>query len=182
MIEACVYMAVMAALSVVACILRCREVARCRRDPADLDTATDQSEGKPLGSQCTHPKFKGKVTLQVLGKEVKLVSQGPCAACLEKYLNENSTVCGACGEPIIPGAPVASASLGSPHPYTHMYMTCCPTGALYCGHWGEGELISPFPGGGCLMDVAVATGKPVAGNLDDDGNMKVEVLDIDKKD
>lgn len=145
------------------------------RQVGDQDDCPLASE--PLGPQCPHPKFEDRCTCLVKGKEMKITSKGPCKDCLEAYLDKYSTICASCAEPILPGEPVAVAWVGAPQKYTHMYAGCCECGGFYCGVWGEGEMIPMFPAGMSMMDLAAATGKPVVGNMDDDGNMRIEILD-----
>lgn len=52
------------------------------------------------------------------------------------------TYCAACGRPIFPGMPVGQAWEEAQFPYTHLTFECCDAGALYCGRWGEGRLIT----------------------------------------
>lgn len=97
-----------------------------------------------LALKCTHwSEPRSNLTVTVLGREVKLNTAPYCAACTTEYLNRYATNCGACPEPILPGEPVGVSFVGAPHPYTHLTTTCCASGALFCGHWGEGRLI-PF--------------------------------------
>ena len=109
--------------------------------------AVKKAKPRKLGDNpCTHEKKKGYFPITVLGCKVKLKSSDMCPTCLQAYLEKNSTICNSCERPIFPGDPVAGTGLGkrAKHKYTHGDNTgCCVSGGLFCGHWGEGELI-PF--------------------------------------
>lgn len=88
---------------------------------------------------CYHPKRPGSFKVMVFGREYDLFSSY-CLECTEKFLNKYSTLCAVCGKPIFPGESVARAAVGAPYPFTHLSEKCCPSGGLYCGHWGKGKL------------------------------------------
>jgi hypothetical protein len=94
---------------------------------------------------CPHEKATKSFEIIVLGSKFSIEPPAPhCPECAEKYLNETSTLCGQCQEPIVPGTPVAqnATDTAKKNPYTHMYRSCCPSGGLFCGLWGNGRLIS----------------------------------------
>ena len=91
-----------------------------------------------------NPKDDYEVT--VLGQPVTVGHPDLCKECIEKSLNVFATRCDCCGEPILPGMPVA-VSCQKPEyskgfPYTCMGWDCCVCGIAYCGVWGMGRLVT----------------------------------------
>lgn len=123
---------------------------------------------------CEHDK-PAEIEVTVLGVVCNIPEPPMCASCAERYLNQACTLCASCGNPIFPGNPVGQAWQGAPHPYTHLTFDCCATGALYCGRWGEGKLITlhelepdKYPdGSSSVMNVVLETGKPITQTLSD---------------
>jgi hypothetical protein len=136
---------------------------------ADTTTA---AEGEAF-PDCTHGAVTTLTTIKVLGHDLEFAEMPMCVACSTDYLNKVSTLCGVCEEPIIPGMRVGIAHDGAKHPYTHLNMGCCVSGALFCGAWGEGRLVSlhelnpeQFPDDtSCVAEHALKTGGPVVVNL-----------------
>jgi hypothetical protein len=113
--------------------------------PKDYNYKESRPErgGLLKGPSCDHKRVRGDFTITVLGVECRFKKGLPtCATCSVEYLNKHSTICASCSEPIFPGNAVGVAWRGADHPYTHLTFECCDTGALYCGYWGEGELIT----------------------------------------
>lgn len=100
--------------------------------------------GKPTSKHlsCSHGSERGSYTIFVLGVEVELKDTYMCAACTQDYLNKYSTVCHGCQEPIFPGQRVCVAPEGSQTPFVHFRVECGGIGAMYCGKWGEGKLVT----------------------------------------
>lgn len=86
-------------------------------------------------------RAEGPIEVMVLGVKCTLKSSPCCEECTGTYLNQFSTLCGSCLRPIFPGARVAQARMGAPHPFTHCRPGCAPS-AFYCGEWGEGQLVT----------------------------------------
>lgn len=89
---------------------------------------------------CPHEKQKGLMLVKVLEDSIELKDFPYCKECAEKFLNEYSTVCNVCKKPIFPGQSVGISG-DKEHPYTHLTFSCCPSGGLWCGMWGMGELL-----------------------------------------
>jgi len=120
---------------------------------------------------CTHPKAAKPFTITVKGCRITLKNAPFCPECSATYLDSVATVCGACKTPILPDMPVAlnGCKNQKKHPYTHLNRNCCPSGGLYCGTWGEGELMTlheldpkKFPAGSAsIAHAVVKTGKTI---------------------
>ena len=111
---------------------------RTANRPVDQDIYANRTEE----FVCTHKKTEDKIMVVVLGVECEFEESPMCPVCAEQYLNKFSTLCASCERPIFPGTPVGQAWEGAPHPYTHLRPGCCETGALYCGKWDDGRLIT----------------------------------------
>ncbi len=123
---------------------------------------------------CSHGAAKRPFKVLVFGAEIMLDKAPMCEACAGEYLNRYATLCGSCEKVIFPGEPVGQAYIGAPYPLTHLTMECCPSGALYCGKWGEGRLITlheldpeQFPeGAASAMSHVMSTGRIIATHVD----------------
>jgi hypothetical protein len=89
---------------------------------------------------CPHEKQEGLIFVKVLGHSVEIKDSPYCKECIEKFLNENSTICTHCEKPIYPGEPVGASGIKK-NLYTHLTFKCCRSGGLWCGTWGLGKLI-----------------------------------------
>ncbi len=126
-----------------------------------------------LMAACPHGAAKHRFTVLVFGMERSVDKSPMCEFCTGEYLNRYATLCGECERIIFPGDSVAQACMGASHPYTHLTTECCPSGALWCGTWGEGRLITlheidpeEFPHGtGSAMGHVMASGKMLIRNI-----------------
>lgn len=127
------------------------------------------------GFACRHRRPKGPFEVIVRGgAKVQFRASWPmCQACTEDYLNRFSITCVSCGLPILPGTRIGLVQPGVRYQYAHLQPGCCDTGALYCGVWGEGVLISlhelhpeKYPEGTLsVLDYVSETGEPVFQNF-----------------
>jgi len=89
---------------------------------------------------------KAVYDIAVLGIETKAGHPHMCRECVEKSLNQFSTICDACGCVIMPGMAVAIScrkpEFSKGHKYTCMGWDCCFSGIAYCGVWGMGRLVT----------------------------------------
>jgi hypothetical protein len=93
--------------------------------------------------ECDHPKATEPTVITVKGEKIKYdLGAKICPRCAEDWLSQASTVCAKCNGIIVPGMPVGQAWIGAKHPYTHFISDCCEVGALYCGLWGAGRLVT----------------------------------------
>lgn len=97
-------------------------------------------KAEPNRAGCTHYPERKDFTIKVLGADCTFESAAICASCLERYLNQYSTLCAHCERPIFPGEPVEGSWIDAPHPYVHSTFKC-GEGIFWCGTWGEGRLI-----------------------------------------
>src|SRR3989338_1127048 len=104
-------------------------------DCKQTEQGGDATNSKTFG--CVHGGDRHDFCATVLGVECKLVNPPKCQTCAEEYLNKFSTLCHSCKRPIFPGERVALS--GSQPTYTHVEEGA---GGLYCGQWGEGQLIT----------------------------------------
>lgn len=88
---------------------------------------------------CHRRKSPTNFKVMVSGVEYDLYSTY-CPECTTDFLNKYSTICAVCGRPILPGEGVARSTIGASQPFIHLTFDCCPSGGLYCGHWGKGKL------------------------------------------
>jgi hypothetical protein len=139
--------------------------AGVRYSPAPIQ---EHRGGQDVAFHCLHEKPTGRMTVTVFGLELNFKGSDLCQQCAEVFLNQNSTVCASCGRPILPGMEVGQAWRGAPHPYTHLLDRCCGSGALFCGMWGNGRLITLHelypekfpPGTATVMSAVVVSGHP----------------------
>lgn len=90
------------------------------------------------------PHGKSVASFQVImnnDQKVEVDSSPFCPQCTADYFNKYSTTCAVCKEPIVPSMPVAMAPDGLEFPYVHLLDKCCEDKDLFCGRWGEGELV-----------------------------------------
>ncbi len=137
---------------------------------------TSQSDGAGSSEKfvCIHGKTEYNLKVTVLGVECEFEKLPMCPSCTEQYLNKFSTLCASCKRPIFPGTPVGQAWRGAPHPFTHLTFGCCASGALHCGRWDEGRLITlhelnpeKYPAGTLsVVGHAFNTGRMVIENVD----------------
>lgn len=122
---------------------------------------------------CLHEKPTESFRLSFRGRDLLWKDLNCCPACALATLEQISTTCAICKEAILPGEPVAVAPVGSKHPYTDLSSECCVSGILWCGTWGEGELIplnqvdpQQFPAGTCsVASHVMTTGETVIRNI-----------------
>jgi hypothetical protein len=123
---------------------------------------------------CTHGKTRHNLKVTVLGVECEFSNSPMCSSCTEQYLNRFSTLCASCERPIFPGTPVGQAWSGAPRPFTHLTSECCESGALYCGRWDEGHLITLHE----LSPAKYPAGTPsVVGHAFNTGDIVIENVD-----
>jgi hypothetical protein len=92
---------------------------------------------------CTHGPTKDPFEVMVLGHSLPLPESPYCPACTEQYLNQYSTHCALCPEPILPGTPVEVAGNNATSTAEFVHVRCGNCAAGFCGMWGEGKLIPP---------------------------------------
>ncbi len=144
-----------------------------RRQTVGTVRESEDDTTQKTPSRCSHGGTSDRITMTILGSTCTLVGSPMCPACTETYLNMYSTICARCREPILPGTPVGRSSTGARYPFLHLRFDCCQTGALYCGMWGEGCLISlhelkpdTYPEGTLsVLDHTLRTGKMVVENI-----------------
>lgn len=122
---------------------------------------------------CTKGAVEGAFVIEVLGVSKRMRNTPLCEGCSKIFLNAFSVLCAQCKTPIFPGEPVGQSWVGAETPVTHMYWDCTATGALYCGKWGEGRLITlgelnPFQFGKGAPSIAahvLKTGRSFSGKI-----------------
>ena len=102
----------------------------------------DESGQGKVCKLCPNSIVKDKFKVMVKGHKIEIEDSLLCFSCAEKHLNKYSTFCASCEKPIIPGTKVAEAWIGAKYAFTHLTFNCCLAGALYCGEWGEGRIIT----------------------------------------
>ncbi len=65
-----------------------------------------------------------------------------CEPCTARFFRDYSTVCGICGEAILPFEAIGGEVWTNPiHRYAHLRRRCCPFMECWLGWWGLGDVI-----------------------------------------